>query len=695
MYLPDIPVSGRKNQRQIIQFGGLDRTQAVNEGEFADAVGVSERMWPCLTTRTGRTLERETAQGSALFAWGKLISVEGAELRYGGEVVGTVEPGAKQFAVVNTKLCIFPDKKYLDLTTREMGDLQAEVVNAEGLNVTFTGDSVTFTEDAVVQSVKESWLDTRPTTGFVEEYAKSNRECKDAEHGIESFRTHVMLYDSVTWDPETRTWTTTGETDWTVLGHSSMTLVGKRVIFRDTGVSGGFALNKKTVEERAWINSSTGRIARDFDYKTTDYGPYNMNGLYGVITKAEVKDQSQSHYSGDYYAYGVKLTIEVHNAEVGNRTLDGLFKPGDRVTVSGCATAGNDHETMEVKSVEGRTITFVTNEGQEPPFTAATETGQVSVCRRVPDLDFICESGNRLWGVSNQDKTIYASALGDPTNFYIYDGATAGNSMLSYAVPVGTDGDFTAICAYGSNVLCWKENCLHKVLGTMPANYEVFTYQIAGVQAGSAGSLQTVNEVLYYKGREGVYAYAGGTPQLISAKLGLVDYTEAVAGHDGRNYVISMKRVDTGVWETLNYGLETGLWMKETDERAVAFANWKGTVYLLTEKGIFRREGEADGTVPIPWEATFTTFHETVHNKKGYSRLLLRLELEEGAWAEVDVAQDNGPFKPVWTARQPCPPTQVIPIRLGRCDSFRVRLRGEGKFVLRSMVREFTAGSVW
>ena len=74
---------------------------------------------------------------------------------------------------------------------------------------------------------------------------------------------------------------------------------------------------------------------------------------------------------------------------------------------------------------------------------------------------------------------------------------------------------------------------------------------------------------------------------------------------------------------------------------------------------------------------------------------MLRLEREEGAWAEVDVAADNGPFQTVWTAHAPGPVTQVIPIRPGRCDSFQVRLRGKGKFLLRSMVREFAVGSVW
>ena len=161
---------------------------------------------------------------------------------------------------------------------------------------------------------------------------------------------------------------------------------------------------------------------------------------------------------------GVTVFAERRNAGASNVTFtDRGFKAGDAVTLSGCVTHKENDRSILVKEVTGTRLVF-----DSPVFQEGAEAGTVTVRRIVPDLDFICESGNRLWGVSNKDKTIYASALGDPTNFYIYDGVTVGNSMLSYAVPVGTDGDFTAICAYGSNVLCWKEQCLHKVLGTMP-----------------------------------------------------------------------------------------------------------------------------------------------------------------------------------------------------------------------------------
>lgn len=646
MYLPRLSAGARKRQKQNIQFGGLDRTQAYSEGALTDAVGVSARQWPCLTTRTGRTRTREAADCSALFAWGKLIRVEGAQLFYGDDSVGAVEPGKKQFAVVNTKLCIFPDKKYLDLTTKEFGDLEAR---AE-----LVANTVTFTEDSLeVTSLRQVMAERHKVMG---------RTLKSEDW--KTLKVKRYQEKNISWSEEG---------GWSLTG---MEVIGPAGLRKGDCVM----LPKEPTRGNRWIDHAV-RLwngkGQEFATEYDAWGDYAY--ILDVVTGADTENE------------WITIYAERRNAGASNVTFtDRGFKAGDAVTISGCVTNKENNSSILIKEVTGTKLVF-----DSPVLQAGEEAGAVTLRREVPELDFICESGNRLWGVSNKDKTIYASALGDPTNFYIYDGVAVGNSMLSYAVPVGTDGDFTAICAYGSNVLCWKEQCLHKVLGTLPANYEVFTYQIAGVQAGSEESLEILNEVLYYKGRDGVYAYTGSTPRLISAKLGLADYGEAAAGHEERSYLISMKRADTAAWETLRYETDTGLWMKESDREVTAFANLDGMLYSLTPEGIFRHGGEKDGEEPVAWSATFAPFTETVHNKKGYSRLLLRLELEEGAWAEVDVAADNGPFQTVWTAHAPGPVTQVVPIRPGRCDSFQVRLRGEGRFLLQSMVREFTVGSVW
>lgn len=201
--------------------------------------------------------------------------------------------------------------------------------------------------------------------------------------------------------------------------------------------------------------------------------------------------------------------------------LTTLFKAGDGVTLSGCVTQSANNKDFVIKAVTAKEITVADN-----TFTEATETStSIKIERKIPDLDFICESENRLWGCNSTTQTLYASALGDPTNFYVYEGL----STDSYTLAVGTDGKFTGCCKLSSSVLFWKETKLHKMLGGYPAEYSMYTYELEGLQDGCHKSQQVINDTLFYKGPHGVYAYSGGTPTLISENFG-----EKFFGRGGR-----------------------------------------------------------------------------------------------------------------------------------------------------------------
>ena len=88
-----------------------------------------------------------------------------------------------------------------------------------------------------------------------------------------------------------------------------------------------------------------------------------------------------------------------------------------------------------------------------------TKTG-ITIKREPPDLDFICEHGNRIWGCNSAAHEIYACKLGDPTNWRSYLGTTED----SYAATVGTDGDFTGCAEQGGTVVFFKEKHIHRKL---------------------------------------------------------------------------------------------------------------------------------------------------------------------------------------------------------------------------------------
>lgn len=167
-------------------------------------------------------------------------------------------------------------------------------------------------------------------------------------------------------------------------------------------------------------------------------------------------------------------TLEIYSAVSGNWsaipldycrvTAEGIgkgFRAWDTVTVQGTAAKqGGQFEELDgdrivyevqedwlrVKATpggahfygkfaqNGTTAKWTSIDGSE--VAVYTVEGPVQVERKIPDLDFVTECDNRVWGCSSKENVIYACKLGDPTNWFSYRGIAAD----SYAVTVGSDG---------------------------------------------------------------------------------------------------------------------------------------------------------------------------------------------------------------------------------------------------------------
>ncbi len=358
---------------------------------------------------------------------------------------------------------------------------------------------------------------------------------------------------------------------------------------------------------------------------------------------------------------------------------DWRFRVGDAVEITGCTKEGNN-KTIVVRSVEGKVLTFYDNS-----FEEATESGIVKLSRNVPDLEYICESNYRLWGV--KDNTILGSKYSDPLNFFNYDGLTGD----SYYIDVGSDGKFTGCAAYGSHVCFFKENMVHKLYGSKPSNYQILSSQVYGVQEGSERSICTINEQLIYKGVHGVYAYSGGIPERID-KFGARRFSEAAAATDGEKYYISMRNGEG--WHLYVYDILKGIWLREDATHAVDLAQYEGSVYFIdADGGLYKIDREATRE-DVEWSATFCPFHETMDERKGYARFNMRITMAAGAWLAVDIKTDlDEVWKEYYVTHNERARIISVPIIPTRCDSVNVRVRGMGDCTIQAFVREFTVGS--
>lgn len=379
-----------------------------------------------------------------------------------------------------------------------------------------------------------------------------------------------------------------------------------------------------------------------------------------------------SAYFFDYYHY------QVTESEYEDLSL--YFHEGDAIEI---LQSGLNDGVHIVKFVSEGVLGFAAG-----TMKAGRVDNNMILERAAPDFDVICEKDNRIWGAVGN--TIYASALGDPFNFNVFEGL----STDSFAVAVGSDGEFTGCIGYGGVVLFFKENCVHKVLGSYPAQYEVYTYQIPGVKKGSEKSLKIINEVLYYKGVNGVYRYTGGTPELITDNFGLRRFSDGVAGTDGQNYYLSVLD-EKNAWQLYVYDTLRGIWLREDSTQAIDFALLDGNlVYLDGGSKKLMKLGQDDTEEGrVAWSAEFCKMDETTLGRKGYSKILLRADLDAGAWIRVEISQDDGLFRQIYTGHNEKAKTLVLPILPGRCDNFRIRLSGKGRCMVKSMVREFSVGS--
>ena len=251
--------------------------------------------------------------------------------------------------------------------------------------------------------------------------------------------------------------------------------------------------------------------------------------------------------------------------------------------------------------------------------------GTVSLERRVPDLDFITECDNRVWGCSSKENVIYACKLGDPTNWFSYRGIAAD----SYAVTVGSDGAFTGATTCMGYALFFKENTLHKLYGSKPADFQLTSLRCRGVAKNAARSLWSEEDVCSYE----------------------------MASTGGQLYL----------WDG------QALWAADPDREA----DWQST------DGVEQKVHFEMVTGDIGMDGTEDRY---------LSRLTLRLDAGCGSTVEVSASYDGGPWETVANVTAENQRRSYdLPFVPRRHGTLRLRLKGAGQITLRSIAKTMAA----
>ena len=436
--------------------------------------------------------------------------------------------------------------------------------------------------------------------------------------------------------------------------------------------------------------------------------------------------------------YSAENTLEVYSEASGNWTVipldyclvtaEGIgaeFRVWDTVTLTGTGAeqagqwAGLDGDRI-VYGVTETTLRLRADPGGEHFYGRLVHNGSsavwvsmdgtqreeyfpaegVKVERRVPDLEYLTECDNRVWGCSSSENVIYACKLGDPTNWFSYRGIAAD----SYAVTVGSDGAFTGAATCMGYALFFKENTLHKLYGSKPSDFQLTSLRCRGVAKNAARSLCVLNETLYYLSPDGVMAWDGSIPTKVSGALdsGRLANVQSAVGSalDGRYYLhVARTAAGENTARLLVYDTERALWSEE-NVCSYEMTSTGGQLYLWDGQALWA----ADPSREADWQAT-----DGVEEKLNFelttgdigldgaedrylSRLTLRLDAECSSTVEVAASYDGGPWETVASlTAQDKRRSFDLPFVPRRHGTLRLRLKGRGQITLRSIAKTMAA----
>ena len=314
--------------------------------------------------------------------------------------------------------------------------------------------------------------------------------------------------------------------------------------------------------------------------------------------------------------------------------------------------------------------------------------------RTVPEMDYVIECGNRLWGcragtdrLGNPVNEIYASKLGDFRNWNCF----MGLSTDSYAVTVGTQGPFTGAITYLGNPLFFKEDCLYKIYGSYPAAFHVQSTACRGVAQGGGESLAIVGETLFYKSPMGVCAYDGSLPAEVGRNLGFEPLEGGVGAGFGGKYFLSLQE-HTGTDALYVYDKLLGQWHRETGFGARQMVSHAGKLYGLDKNGGLWLLRGGKSRARVKWMARTGRISGWDGKRMVLKSLELQLLLANRARMDISVRYDDrGAWERIGTLTG-SDRRFLLPIRPKPCSHLELLLEGEGDIRLLSLTRVLRQG---
>jgi hypothetical protein len=461
-------------------------------------------------------------------------------------------------------------------------------------------------------------------------------------------------------------------------------------VVKQSGTEIKFSLCEANGSAITWQDASyyESNKPKDGDYMmTTTNGKASLKvysattGIWATVATTYVQITASNIGIGFEKDDGVKLTIDGPISPLSNIFVN--EEENGKMSTNSCIIDKTD-DSITIVGILKENLTITDKE--------------FMIERKVPDMAFITECNNRLWGCSKDGHELYCCKLGDVKNWNCFKGV----STDSWAATVGSDGKFTGAITYLGYPMFFKEDSLIKISPSSTGGHQTKETMCRGVQKGSHNSLSILNETLYYKSSTCVCAYNGSLPYSISDYLGDVRYYDAVAGSVGDRYYISM-RDGGGKYSMFVFDSKTDLWCKEDNTEVIAFCRHLDDLYYIDAKDNTMKSVRGSLPYDVPEKALEGKFDWFVESgSMGYSspdhkyvaRINLRISLDVGTNVDFYLQYDSsGEWEHKFNMSGNGTRSFSVPIIPKRCDHFKYKLTGKGGCKIHSITKTLEEGS--
>lgn len=645
-YVP-LPASGKKKTVQIDTFGGLLKKPDAALGQWREAINMSSQEYPRLTVRpmskTVSTLDKNPTGDCLCLCGGDELAVvfrtdSGKGKIYAGGFGLTVYANAQSIPVTNRRKIVrmgawavmFPDGFY---------------VNAVKLANLPSGSDP---ETAMTSGTDYGWIDAE----FLVEEPSS---------GTAPTVTLALVDDT---------------------GHEYYDIAAEEPEEPSNG--------------DAYIDTEgdSPRLLQYFDGNWSILPTFTriyIDGLAGFENKDWVTMRANIHETTLYGTDSEETVNALLNSshEVHGNGLSGLH--GDWIEIEGAFYIACPSELA--------VLTFSLENTQGTPTKE-----YIKIERKAPAMDYVVECGNRLWGCyygTGEDGEIlnelYACALGDFKQWRKYNGL----STASWTASRGSEGPWTGAEVLDGHPLFFKTGCVEKIYPSSTGAHQVVTQNLDGVEDGAWRTLAVIDNVLYYKAKHGVVSYTGTLPQLISEALGSKPYSALIGARHEELYVILMKQSSSEAWKWYVYDTKRGIWHCCTDdsEGAGYAVTFQRKLYFIGDSpSLWSFDGGSGAGVRgngVKWSCETGAIGyrgNGAEARKYITRLFVRLKVGLGAAAALAISYDDGAWITVESIDGSMMAPRILMITPRRCDSFRLRLSGQGACEVQAIAYDVRTG---